>query len=100
MRDRPSSRNDYSDPRTRKKKEPPEEVTVRLDTLVRLQKALEDMSSRLKNQIYWLNQHTQMRSMHWRCLGCNEVASFSGPKPITTAIPCEKCHGKDFEPVE
>jgi hypothetical protein len=67
---------------------------------VRLHDALKDMSHRLKNQMYWLSLHTQMKSMHWRCLDCNYLASFTQPKPIITAIPCEKCQGKNFEAVE
>ena len=92
-----SHRDGYIDPRMREKNEPPEEISVRRDTLVRLRVALEEIISRLNNQVRWLKQCEEIRCMHWRCQGCGHVASFSLPKPMETATPCPKCHGAKFE---
>ena len=93
----PSHRDGYIDPRMREKKDSPEEISVRRDTLVRLREALEEIISRLNNQVYWLKQATEIRCMRWRCQGCGHVESFSLPKPMETATPCPKCKGEKFE---
>ena len=82
-----------------KKKEPPEEITVRRATLVRLCGALEEIISRLKNQVYWLSNAVEERSHRWRCQGCGHLSHFSKSSSVNAVIPCVKCGSERAESV-
>ena len=99
MRDLPSSspRGAYPD-RRKPRSEPPEEITVRRDTLVRLCAALEEIISRMNNQVHWLRQATAIRRLRWICQGCGHLQTFTMPKPIAVAAPCPTCGSDKFEP--